>query len=492
METVPDTPTTQQRVSKRTIADALATLDSASRPPATDTKATKKRRTAPAASSTPALEAILAARALPRRATASSAPPPRSYEPNSFESLIERLSTFRLTTFSPSKPRSLSPLDCALHGWVNRGGRDRLECVTCAKGVVLLAPSASGGWTSPAGVSLRLEYERLVASRGLGHDPTCPWKMRPCARSLYKLETRGGRRKLLETVGRHALEMQLRGLGEIQLQLDDQVPRAIRACFDDRIAADKLSRTVSSALQDPSASSSSSDSRRRDAPDLSITTLVLAIFGWSLDPLPSSAQPSLARSSSSSSSLASLKSASSPRAILTCSYCLRQVLASAYLASAPSTSTSTSTSTAATETTTATTRKLFNPVSQHCLYCPFVDTAVAAGASTESPTTTKTTPTQKKKPGYQVRFETIVGQRPRLVEHVRLSSSASNETGPSPSHPREQGQAEPEGEVRGAHARGGTEARSFGAVKTRELLSYVRGLLGPKVSTLTTTPAGKK
>ncbi|GAA5985476.1 hypothetical protein JCM5350_004011 [Sporobolomyces pararoseus] len=447
------------RVSKRSISDALASLDQACRDSISTLSNTKKRRTAAPPSSTPALEAILARNTA--RSSPSSAPPPPSYEPTSLPALLSRLSTYKLTTYSPSKPPSLSSLNCALHGWINKSSRERLECVTCHKGVVLLPPT-SGGWHSPAGQSLREEYERLVGDNGGGHDTTCPWRMRPCSRGLYRLQggglgvQQGGRRKLLEIVGKQAREMETRGLSAVQLE----VPEKVKELLEETGAKEKLLKSVVSLLPPPSSSPNDIPSEGTSSV-LSTTTLLLAIFGWSLDPLPYS---NLSRSASNSSisSLNSLSSssASSPSTtpILTCSYCLRQVLTSSYLPS-PSTTT-----------TSSTTPKLFNPATQHHSYCPYIDTSTILNSSSASIQRTPTT-TNKKKPGYLIRLESIL-QKPSV-------SSLTNSFSTSPANDASNGNIRGEGVV------GNEDSRKLNSVKTKELLNYVRGLLGPKVATST-------
>ncbi|GAA5872058.1 hypothetical protein JCM16303_000962 [Sporobolomyces ruberrimus] len=455
------------RVSKRSVSDTLATLDAACRD---SLGSTKKRRTAAPPSvptSTPALEAILARNA--PRSSPSTAPPPASYEPTSLPSLLSRLSTYKLSTYSPSKPRSLSPLNCALHGWINKGSRERLECVTCRKGLVLLPPS-TGGWVSPAGQSLTKEYERSVLENGQGHDQTCPWRMRPCSRGLYKLEggglgvNQGGRRKLLEVVGKQAKDMNERGFDKIQLEL----PQKVKELIEEPGAEEKLLKSVTSLLPSTNEESNSTD----PTPLVSTTTLLLSIFGWSLDPLPipsTSSQPPLSRSTSSSSisSLRSITSSSTP--ILSCHYCLRQILTTSYL---PSSSTSTSTSS---DQSSPPELKSFNPSSQHYPYCPFIDTtsfpstqATTTTPSSSSPprtgTSTKTSGTIKtKKPGYQIRLESIL-QKPSFS--TLAAHTSTNSTG-----------ATGDGRVEG----GIEQSTKSSKVKTRELLSYVRGLLGPKL-----------
>ncbi|GAA6020510.1 hypothetical protein JCM11491_001380 [Sporobolomyces phaffii] len=423
---------TGARVTKRTISDAIQSLDAAcrdsSRPSSSVSRLhPKKRRTSGPPTSTPALEAILA-RSHPARSTVSPAEPPASYDPTSLAALLARLATFKLTTYSPSKPPSLSALVCARHGWTNHGARERLECVTCRKGVVLLAPTARGGWTGPAGLALQLEYERQLVAPGLAHDSTCPWRMRPCSKGLYRLEG-GPRRRLLEVVARQALEMHERDLGEIQLDL----PVSARHLLEEPGAHEKLLKSVASCSPRPPPSDPTATTdqwQNEPSPSLTSTTILLAIFGWSLDPLPLPPTSSLARSTSSSS-LAS--TAATP--ILSCSYCLRQIFTTPYLASSSDAP-----------------RKPLNPCSQHYSYCPYIDTTTTTYLNpTPTPpppssTSSSSTPTAAslpagvpaKKPGYQLRLESVLQKQPAVSTWHGSGSTAFARLGGSGGQPEAQ------------------------------------------------------
>ncbi|BGP43597.1 hypothetical protein JCM10450v2_007772 [Rhodotorula kratochvilovae] len=435
--------------STRQVSDALSSLDAVFRDPLGGVRSKKRRTSSPhRKTSTPALEAILARSA--HKSTASTANPPPSYEPASLPALLARLATYRLTTFSPSKPSSLSALSCALHGWMHTPStRERIQCVTCAQGVVLLPPSNGEGWISPSGQRLREGYERLVlAPEGKGHSENCPWRMRPCVRGLYRLAggglgvQSGGRRRLLEEVGRQARELDERGLGAIRLELPGEAlslvgeeadkERLVKAVQAVASAADETSTTLSP----PSANS-----------------ILLALFGWTL---PSTATPALSRSNSTSS-ISSLRSIapSSSSPILSCTFCTRQVLATSYLpSSAPSADGSVTPPT-----------KAFDPLKQHQPFCPFVD-AYAGHSPTIAAAASATKGVGVLKPGWQVRLEAVL-QRP--VGAASAASAASATGAGTMDEAEEEGRA----------------VELTGAGKTKELLSYVRSLLGPKGSSRT-------
>ncbi|GAA5826864.1 hypothetical protein JCM3770_003059 [Rhodotorula araucariae] len=432
-------PAAPSRLSSRQVSDALSSLDAVFRDPLGGARPKKRKTSSPhRKTSTPALEAILARSA--HKSTASTANPPPSYEPASLPALLARLATYRLTTYSPSKPPSLSALSCALHGWTHTPStRERVQCVTCAQGVVLLPPSNGEGWSTPSGQRLREGYERLVlAPEGKGHSENCPWRMRPCARGLYRLGggglgvQSGGRRRLLEDVGRQARELDERGLGEIQLELPKEALPHVGAEAD----KERLVKAVQAVAP-------AGDGASTVLAPPSATSILLALFGWAIPPMVPLAL-SRSNSSSSISSLRSLApSSSSP--ILSCSFCTRQILATSYLPSAADGGPTPPV-------------KTFDPLKQHQPFCPYVD--AYAG---HSPPAATASPAGKViavlKPGWQVRLEAVL-QRPVGT------ANAAGAAGPRTM------EAGPERDSRAAEL--------TGAGKTKELLSYVRSLLGPK------------
>ena len=435
-------------ISKRKWLDSIASLDAATRTdPLTEGGGAKKRRIrrvctpepvrpvrgrshnfiyrTPHNTSTPALEAILARTARPSRP--SEALPPATYQPTSLPALLERIATYRLTTFSPSKPPSLSALSCALHGWIHTPStRERVQCVTCGHGVVLLPPTVGdSAWSSPAGQRLRQEYERQVSGQGQAHAEACPWKLRPCARSLYRLPggglgvSSGGRRRLLEELGREAATLDQNGLGQVALTLPEPAREVLGS--DERRArlVKAVALVADTAPRDESPSTSTTDSP-------SATSILLGIFGWNLlaPPAGRPSSSSLARSTSSSSISSLTESGGSP--ILVCKYCTRHVLASSYLPSSGFTAGG------------ADSRgKRFDPVQQHQAFCPFVSSASAADtqatgdaaaergirADDDNKTTTS------RKPGWLVRLEAVLPrQSAPLTRSTREAASHSKTT----------------------------------------------------------------
>lgn len=436
-------------VSKRKWLDSIASLDAATRTdPLTVGGGAKKRRTrqactlepvcqsevahpsicrTPHNTSTPALEAILARTARPSKP--SEALPPATYQPTSLPALLERIATYRLTTFSPSKPPSLSALSCALHGWIHTPStRERVQCVTCGHGVVLLPPTAGdGAWSSPAGQRLRQEYERQVSGQGQAHAEACPWKLRPCARSLYRLPggglgvSSGGRRRLLEELGRDAAALDQSGLGQVALTLPAPAREVLES--DERRA--RLVKAVA-LVADPAPGDEPASTSNTESP--SATSILLCIFGWSLlspsagRPSSSTTSASLTRSTSSSSISSLTESGGSP--ILVCKYCTRHVLASSYLSSSGSAGGTNA-------------GKRFDPVQQHQAFCPFVsnapsaaDTQTTGNAAAKSgtrPDDDNKTATSRK-PGWLVRLEAVLPRQSAPVTESREAAAHSTTT----------------------------------------------------------------
>ncbi|GAA5820952.1 hypothetical protein JCM11251_001894 [Rhodosporidiobolus azoricus] len=441
-------------LSKRRLIDTITSLDNAFKEPTGGAQAAKKRKMNTTASaprtSTPALEALLARTASPGPSTPSNAPPPASYEPTSLPALLSRLQTYsRLSSFSPSKPASLSSLNCALHGWKHTPStRERVECVTCGRAVVLLPPSAgTGGWTSEAGKNLRGEYEMALFSREATeslHKETCPWRMRPCARSLYRLpggglgvpagSGGGGRRRLLEDVSKIAADMEEKGLGEMQVELPKEAEKLV--------GGDEARARLVLAIEGALPPTPSGESEQPRPAQLSATSILLALFGWTLPSLSSSSSrpgtPSLSRSASSTSisSLSSVASTSKATSVLSCAFCHRQVLASSYLPTSPS-------------------PKSFDLVKQHHSFCPYVASA-SSGPLQPSSTAHAAPAPPALKPGWQIRLEAVLGAG------AAARSAASTQSGAAQEVDGQQG------------------TRLVEQGKTQDLLRYVRSLLGPK------------
>jgi Rsm1-like/C3HC zinc finger-like len=172
-----------------------------------------------------------------------------TYRPFSLDLLLERLSTFSISTYSnkPDSARLLSPLGMASNGWMHGEGQERDEviCVTCTANWKVEAPL--GSTSKEAQFTFWKDKEMDVREK---HEDWCPWRIRSCSPSLYKAPIRS----VLETRA-------------------DVVKCASRlsACpgFDSVIVASDLNEL-------------NTNDFAVKFPDLPITALILAIFGWQI------------------------------------------------------------------------------------------------------------------------------------------------------------------------------------------------------------------
>ncbi|KAM0789753.1 hypothetical protein ACM66B_006608 [Microbotryomycetes sp. NB124-2] len=302
----------QQPVTKRKIQDVMSALDSglslsysSHEPRQSSSKRKRRHHDSALGMSTPLLVSLLPARQTQPPVAAT----PPSYNPSSLPQLVDRISTFKLTTFTAPKPRSLSAAACAMLGWQSVSpGRDRIQCVTCQ--ATMVVECGQSGWSSTTGTRLRTELEQQLRTR---HKDTCPWRLRACAPGLYKVPL-GHRTKELE-----AVRTRVRNLASL---------RGIRVA----VADDSLSTTHRDQLVTLLKSTSTAD---EDA-DVSSDVVVLALLGWDMF--------------ADSASAASLKT-------ISCQWCCRRVLASSYVQQDPPAGAS----------------KSFDAVNQHQSFCPVID-----------------------------------------------------------------------------------------------------------------------
>jgi len=353
-------------LTKRRLESAITALDQATNH-TTQTIATSslsaqsKRRRVSAPTSLPALEALLPRSSLAR---APPAPPPPSYTPLSLATLLTRLASFKLATFSPLKPAPIGPLSCAFHGWQSsptpHKPKDRVQCVTCGAGLVLALPG--GGWGSPLGQRLAGEMERQVVATG--HNASCPWRTRPCARGLYALPAGMGRNALVDELRGEMGKFGKKGVEGMVLKLPVGVGEEER---------EKVSEAVREANQVASAAGAKAPAAEVSPPTDQSTAALLALFGWQA---PSTH-------------------------ILTCKYCTRQVPLSAYLPkpSAPSSDP-------------APPPPAFDLVAQHQAFCPYVSSP-ASTAMVIKPDLPSGLSTIVPRVGWQIRLDTILRRERR-------------------------------------------------------------------------------
>lgn len=350
--------------------------------------------------STPALEALLSKRAIQpkQRPTYTPSPPPpvpsttkldpslTAYSPTSLPHLLSRLTTFRLSTYPPPKPRSLSAPAMALAGWCNQGGKDRLVCGSCGRSWVVSTPSAaSGGWNGEAG---RLLETKVVVSVLEAHDRACPWRTRPCQPGLYRLSWTGPKGAAEDVVER-ARAIEASGVFDEDdedsderdpndlpirhpLEAEDLEGLAAAATLILSQRAARAQTRLASRLQTPEPGASTQTS----IPLPPTPALVLALFGWTVEssppptlPAPSTRAPSTFRGSvpppassrrgsvipPSPTKASAPAQAPSTDAILSCSLCLRRFGAWTLVADD------------------RTARKPVDVLREHRDFCPYVD-----------------------------------------------------------------------------------------------------------------------
>ncbi|SCV74647.1 BQ2448_7676 [Microbotryum intermedium] len=358
---------TSNRITQRQLFDAIAKLDEAFQPSTstssssssllnssnttTITTARKRPRSTSASHhSTAALEALLPANSQRRKPQhdSPSIPKPTTYDPSSLPDLIERIRTYRATTFTPGKPTSIDPLHCSLLGWAShKFQRDQIECTTC-HALVSLAPLPSPHmWASEPGRQLVKTYEQQLRQ---AHHRTCPWRVKGASPRLYQLPQLG-RKVLMQEIALQAKDLQ-------------QMFGSLPGLTLERPSAEEHRAAVQECLDILQQASSQEDETTREH-------LLLSLFGWS-------APVSIF-----------VKSAPSTAPILECRFCTRTVLLSPYLSTQASVGSSSS--------------KSFDVIQQHQSFCPYVSAPILDDVGLVTPV--------HGKPGWEARVATILQRK---------------------------------------------------------------------------------
>jgi hypothetical protein len=113
------------------------------------------------------------------------------YRPASAPDFLERLSTFKLSTYR-DKPTAIDAVAASRCGWRNEGGKDRLACNVCGAawivgtttGMTREAGETGSGMKSVSFLTCLIPASALVArhvaSLVQGHKTSCPWRLRQC------------------------------------------------------------------------------------------------------------------------------------------------------------------------------------------------------------------------------------------------------------------------------------------------------------------------
>ncbi|KAF8501590.1 zf-C3HC-domain-containing protein [Russula emetica] len=329
MSTTPDRP---ERITKRKLDDAMQSLDDAMSPQQPSEERPAKRphlvrtlystlskygiktgqpasmtpsgRKAADLSKTPHLAAILARtaaktrKAIPtkfRMTTPLSSGSTASYEyrPSSTQSLLERLTTYKLNTYA-NKPPAIDALAAAKCGWVN-DGKDRLVCGVCRVSWML---AGREGMNRDAANSL-VEKQRIQLVDM--HKDGCPWKKRQCDADVYRipLAAPAVMAKEIKTRAR-SLESILEGV-EIKHPLSSTQVKSLLGIIASVEAEPSVREQTGSEVareEEPPITRSS------PPPEPSSAAILTSLFGWSLAPsvppslLSTTASPSWSRASS--------------------------------------------------------------------------------------------------------------------------------------------------------------------------------------------------
>ncbi|KAK4056410.1 hypothetical protein OIO90_002553 [Microbotryomycetes sp. JL221] len=310
----------QNRVTKRKIDDVMSSLDASLSTTTTtasslltSTKALGKRKRRSddltQGISTPLLVSLLPSRTTRHAPHPTPAPP--TYNPTSLPSLLERISTYKLTTFTLPKPRSLSASQCSMWGWQSVSpGKDRIQCVTCGS-TLIISPGSTTSWSSNVGTKIKTELETQLRT---AHSDTCPWRMRGCSSNLYRLNI-GGKSKELQGLRDKVANMTKAGIKDVKVSQLESVETE---------DLDKLVQLVQNQLED----------------HVPRELVILALLEWDCS---------------------SLSSSTTRLQTFSCRWCCRQLLASSYM------------STSSTSGEESPSSRALDAIAQHQPFCPVVD-----------------------------------------------------------------------------------------------------------------------
>ncbi|CCO28945.1 hypothetical protein BN14_02945 [Rhizoctonia solani AG-1 IB] len=178
------------------------------------------------------------------------------YRPASASDFLERLSTFKLSTYR-DKPTSIDAVAAARCGWRNEGGKDRLAC-NC---------NCINPFTSASAL-----VARHVTSLIQNHKNSCPWRLRQCDPSIYRLPLKPSS-TLIRDITKRAASLP-RGIERVSVKhpLNDSELDVLST----EVAGVEVSHDDSAPF----------DSAAQIAPshytgaDLSQNAIILALFGW--------------------------------------------------------------------------------------------------------------------------------------------------------------------------------------------------------------------
>ncbi|KAJ1307550.1 hypothetical protein OPQ81_001647 [Rhizoctonia solani] len=187
------------------------------------------------------------------------------YRPSSASDFLERLSTYKLSTYR-DKPAAIDAVAAARCGWRNEGGKDRLACNVC--GAAWIVGNATGMTREAASALIARHVTSLVQN----HKSSCPWRLRQCDPSIYRLPLKGSS-ALVRDITKRADSLP-RAVERVSLKHPLSEPEL------DALSAAVASVEVSQEDTAPFDSATQITPSHYTGAGLSRNAIILAMFGW--------------------------------------------------------------------------------------------------------------------------------------------------------------------------------------------------------------------
>ncbi|KAG9127243.1 hypothetical protein FRC07_000060 [Ceratobasidium sp. 392] len=185
------------------------------------------------------------------------------YRPASAPDFLDRLSTFKLSTYR-DKPPAIDAVAAARCGWRNEGGKDRLACNVCGAAWIV---GPTTGMTREAASAL---IARHVTSLVEGHKTSCPWRLRQCDPNIYRLPLKGSSALVRDIVKRATALSRMVERVSIKHPMTQEQLEALTTIINDTDVQPDTTAFDSATQIPPS----------HHTPEFSQTAIVLGLFGW--------------------------------------------------------------------------------------------------------------------------------------------------------------------------------------------------------------------
>lgn len=187
------------------------------------------------------------------------------YRPSSASDFLERLGTFKLSTYR-DKPAAIDAVAASRCGWRNEGGKDRLACNVCGAAWIV---GNTTGMTREAASAL---IARHVTSLVQNHKTSCPWRLRQCDPSIYRLPLKGSSALIRDIVKRATSLSRTVERVNVKHPLSPPELDILLAVVADAEIVQNDVAPFDSATQIPPS--------HHTGADLSQNAVILALFGW--------------------------------------------------------------------------------------------------------------------------------------------------------------------------------------------------------------------